>query len=299
MSATTKSAITWPLVVHKMVRSLLHWGKGLPGLWRLRHRVLNFENVRFPEAPIKAKLVYGPSLWVCPNDPIGRAIFYDGQWEAAVISHFVRNLKPGDVVLDVGANIGQFAVVAASTVGPTGKVFAVEAGSTAYGMLTKNIEENHLTNVKALHLAAWDSETTLHLGGVREDMLGWGKVQHEANSQTEAVPARRLETVLEELGCTHVDVIKIDIEGAELRAMEGMARLFSHHPPRLVYCEIANNHDAYGAKAEDLVAFFTSRGYRGLLLDDAGPVPLDISIFQQIVNVTVVFVHEASQGQGL
>ncbi len=266
-------------------------------MWRLRHRVLDFENVRFPEAPIKAKLVYGPSLWIRPNDPIGRAIFYDGQWETAVVSHFVRNLKPGDVVLDVGANIGQFAVVAASKVGPKGKVFAVEAGSTAFAMLTKNIDENHLTNVKPLHLAPWDNETTLHLGGVREDMLGWGKVQQEVSSHTEAVPARRLETVLEELGYTHIDVIKIDIEGAELRAMEGMARLFDNQPPRLVYCEVANNHDAYGAKAEDLVAFFTSRGYQGLLLENGGPVPLDISIFQKIVNVTVVFVHETCQGQ--
>ena len=69
----------------------------------------------------------------------------------------------------------------------------IEAGQAAFDILTKNIAENQYTNVKALHLAAWDSETTLHLGGVREDMLGWGKVQTDSTAQTEAVPARRLD----------------------------------------------------------------------------------------------------------
>ncbi len=298
MSAATKSTTTWPVVAHKMVRGLLHYGKGLPGMWRLRHRVLNFETIRFPESLIKAKLTYGPTIWVRPNDPIGRAIFYDGQWETAVISHFAKHLKPGDVVLDVGANIGQFTVVAASKVGPTGKVFAVEAGSSAFSILSRNIEENQFTNVQPLHLAAWDSETMLHLGGVSEDMLGWGKVQHESNTGTEAIQARPLDAVLQELHCDHVDVIKIDIEGAERKALEGMKGLIASKPPRLIYCEIANNHDAYGSSADQLVSFFTSRGYTGWLLEDAGAVPLDTSIFQQIVNVTVVFVHQASSGQG-
>lgn len=289
VDATTKRIATWPLVVHHLVRNLLRCGKGLPGLWRLRHRVLNFETLRFPEAAIKAKLSYGPSLWVRPNDPIGRAIFYDGHWELAVISQFAAALRPGDVVLDVGANIGQFAIVAASKVGPTGKVIAIEAGQAAFEILTKNIAENHFTQVKALHLAAWDSETTLHLGGVREDMLGWGKVQTDSTSQTEAVPARRLDQVLAELDCERVDIIKIDIEGAEWKAIQGMTGLFDKHPPRQVYCELANNHDNYGSGPLDIVRFFRDRGYRAMLLEDAGPVPLEDKLFDNVVNVTVLF----------
>jgi FkbM family methyltransferase len=289
-SHSKPAASTWPLVIHKMVRGLLHWGQHLPGMWRLRHRMLDFERIRFPEAPIQAQLTYGPKLWVRPNDPIGRSIFYDGQWEKPVISHFVGELRQGDVVLDVGANIGQFAVVAGSKIGPAGKVFAVEAGATAFAMLKRNIEANHLTIVTPLHLAAWDSETTLHLAGVREDMLGWGKVQHEATFQTEAIPARRLDQVLAEHGCNHVDVIKIDIEGAELKALQGMKGLFDKKLPRAVYCEVANNHDLYGAKAEELVQFFTSRGYHGLLLE-SNPIPFDVQMLQQTINVTVVFLR--------
>src|SRR5262245_37025353 len=142
LASEVTPASTWPLLAHKMVRGLLHYGKGLPGLWRLRHRVLNFERVRFPEALVKARLSYGPTIWVRPNDPIGRAIFYDGQWETAVIDHFAKSLRPGDVVLDVGANIGQFALVAGARVGPSGKVFAVEAGGAAFDILSKNIQEN-------------------------------------------------------------------------------------------------------------------------------------------------------------
>ncbi|MFO0812252.1 MAG: FkbM family methyltransferase [Gemmatales bacterium] len=294
--AMTKRVSTWPVAVHQMVRRLLRWGKGLPGLWRLRHRVLNFETLRFPEQAIKAKLSYGPHLWVRPNDPIGRAIFYDGHWELAVISQFAAALRPGDVVLDVGANIGQFAIVAASKVGPTGKVFAIEAGQAAFDILSKNIAENQFTQVKALHLAAWDCDTTLHLGGVREDMLGWGKVQEASTAQTEAVPARRLDQVLAEHGCDRVDIIKIDIEGAEWKAIQGMTGLFDKHPPRQVYCELANNHDNYGSSPLDIVRFFRARGYRALLLEDAGPVPLDDKLFDNVVNVTVLFDRPPSGG---
>ncbi|HMO34622.1 MAG TPA: FkbM family methyltransferase, partial [Gemmatales bacterium] len=159
-----------------MVREVLRWGKGIPGLWRLRHHVLNYERVRFPEKPVLTKLRYGPSMWVRPNDPIGRAIFYDGYWEPPIIEHFFRNLQSGDVVLDVGANIGQFTLVACKKVGPLGKVIAVEAGSSAWSLLRKNIDENSFTNVVPVHLAAWHEETTVYLDGVREDMLGWGPV---------------------------------------------------------------------------------------------------------------------------
>lgn len=285
-----QTASTWPLVIHKLVRSILHAGHGLPGLWRLRHRVLNYEQVRFPEALVKARLKYGPVMWVRPNDPIGRAIFYDGQWEPAVISHFAKELRAGDVVLDVGANIGQFALVAASIVGTTGRVIAVEAGSAAFKILQMNIADNRFTTVKTCHMAAWDCETTLHLGGVREDMLGWGKVQHNATEQSETIPARRLDKVLAEQGCSRVDVMKIDIEGAELKALQGMDQLFKTNPPRCVYCEVANNHDAYGATVHDLVGFFLDRGYRGLLLEDTGPKPLDLKSQGVTFNVTVVFV---------
>lgn len=285
----------WPVMAHKLVRGLLHYGKRLPGMWRLRHRVLNFEQVRFPEAPIKARLSFGPTMWVRPNDPIGRAIFYDGQWETAVIDHFAKHLRTGDVVLDVGANIGQFAVVAANIIGPTGKVFAVEAGHAAFAMLSRNIDENQFTQVKVLHMAAWDTETTLHLGGVRVDMLGWGKVQQEADAQTEAVPARRLDAVLSELGCTKVDVIKIDIEGAEIKALQGLEGLFKNHMPRLVYCEVANNHDLYGGTATDLVRFFSGRGYQGFFLDDAGPRPFDVNMLNEPVNITVAFVLDSRE----
>jgi FkbM family methyltransferase len=254
--------------------------------------MLNYQRVRFPEAPVLAKLRYGPRLWVRPNDPIGRAIFYDGCWEPPVIEHFAKSVQLGDVVLDVGANIGQFTLVAASKVGSNGKVIAIEAGIAAYTLLNKNIAENQFTQVQALHLAAWNEETTLHLGGVREDMLGWGQVQSNGSAQTETVQARRLDAVLAEMGHRTADVIKIDIEGAELQALQGITGLFEFKPPRLIYCELANNHADFNSEPSEVVNFFTTRGYTGYLLEDAGPVPLALSMFEKPVNVTAVFTRE-------
>jgi FkbM family methyltransferase len=271
---------------------ILHWGRGLPGLWRLRHKMLDFSKVRFPELPIKVRLSSGRHLWVKPNDPIGRAIFYDGKWEAPMLDHFAGHLRKGDIVLDVGANIGQFSIVASDLISPQGRIFAVEAGQQACRLLAKSIAENRLANVTLLNFAAWDEDTTLHLGGIREDMLGWGKVQESAGDYTQAVPARRLELALEELGCGHVDVVKVDIEGAELRALLGMNKLFLKSPPRAVYCEVANCHDCYGASPTDLISFFNDRGYHGLVLREEGVKPLDPSLLQQTINLPMVFLRD-------
>jgi FkbM family methyltransferase len=285
-------ASVWPLLAHRLARCIIRTGRGCPGVWRLRQRVLDFERIRFPETIVKANLFNGATLWVRPNDPIGRAIYYDGKWEAEVIEHFQSQLRPGDCVLDIGANIGEFAVVAGMAVGTEGRVVAVEAGQAAFGLLQRNVTENRLTNVQTLHLAAWDEETVLHLAGVREDMLGWGKVQEQSSNQTEAVPAAPLDAVLPELGCAQIDVMKVDVEGAEFRALQGLRKIIEDHPPRAIYCEVANNHDCYGSTAQELVDFFTARGYGGSLLEQKGLVPFDPSLLRRTLNVTVVFLRK-------
>jgi precorrin-6B methylase 2 len=89
---------------------------------------------------------------VDPSDYVNRIIAITGVWEPQVTAAFQALLSPGDVCVDVGANIGYFSLLAARLVGSRGHVYAVEPSSTSYDRLTKNLELNNATNVTALAL---------------------------------------------------------------------------------------------------------------------------------------------------
>ncbi len=240
--------------------------------------MLDVASVRFPDGLVQTSLIYGPKLWVEPNDLIGRHVFYHGVWEGSTTQHFYEGLRPGDTVLDVGANIGQYTVLAGAKVGPSGKVFAVEPGTTARGILERNIALNGLKNVEIIPFAAWDSDTTLYLNTGKAGNCGSAEVSCERPTgelPATAIPARRLGPLLREAGCARIDILKIDIEGAELPALRGLEDYFQTAPPRSVYCELLGGHSRFGETAHDLIGFFDRFGYRAWAFGDSGLHPLD------------------------
>jgi FkbM family methyltransferase len=269
---------TYPMFVHQLCRLIVRTAPKFPKVWKLRHHLLNLDTVRFPDGDVKARLLKSAKIWVEPNDLIGRYIFYQGVWEASTTRHFVEGLQPGDNVIDVGANIGQYTVLAGQKVGPQGRVFAVEPAAHARDMLQRNLELNHLCNVTILPFAAWDSDTTLYLSSGEKGNCGSAEVscaEVPAESATTAIPARRLGPALREAGCERIDVLKIDIEGAELPALRGLEEFFVKRPPRSVYCELCGSQNRFGKSAIDLLNFFDRFRYRPWVFGDDGLRPLN------------------------
>ena len=141
--------------------------------------------------------------------------------------------KEGDVVIDVGANIGKYTCVMARRVESKGLVVAIEPHPTNFAVLTRNIRNNDLRNVRALNIAAYDKNEEIPLflsessgtHGTREDM-GFGSIM---------VSAKKLDDVLlTELGVRRVDWMKIDVEGAEYQVLEGMTEIVKLFKPRLL-----------------------------------------------------------------
>ncbi|HEV3145976.1 MAG TPA: FkbM family methyltransferase [Gemmataceae bacterium] len=269
---------TYPLFVHQLCRLLVHAAPRFPKVWKLRHHLLNLESVRFPDRLVQTSLLRSAKIWVEPNDLIGRYIFYQGVWEGPTTKHFIEGLRPGDTVLDVGANIGQYSVLAGQKVGPQGQVFAVEPAALARDMLQRNLDLNQLRNVTILPFAAWDSDTILYLSSGAAGNSGAAEVScaaAPADSGAIAIPARQLGPALREAGCERIDVIKIDIEGAELPALRGLEEFFVRQPPRSVYCELCGNQNRFGKSAIDLLNFFDRFGYRPWVFSDDGLRPLN------------------------
>ncbi len=157
-----------------------------------------------------------------------------GNYEPQVMNVLSRVVQPADVCVDIGANIGILALLMAR-LAFDGTVYAFEPGDTSYAYLAQNVETAHAANVVAAQMGVYDITGTLELQ-VAQSHPGGAYISqtaaHEASS--EKIHVTRLDDWAETLELTHVDVIKLDIEGAELRVIEGARRTLERFRPFLV-----------------------------------------------------------------
>lgn len=130
-------------------------------------------------------------------------------------------LKRGDTVVDAGAHIGVFTVLAAKSVGSDGKVIAIEPEKKNLGSLRKNIELNGLNNVTVVPAGLWDRRTRKRLYLSRSSV---GHSLVHGSDKPEEIEVDTLDNILKKLGVGKVDFIKMNIEGAEIQALRGMKK---------------------------------------------------------------------------
>lgn len=145
---------------------------------------------------------------------------------------FAKYLGECSVFVDIGAHIGKYAVPVAKALGECGLVVAIEPHPDNYGLLLRNIDLNKLRNVVALRIAAWSSEEELTLFTGEYSTRHSVKKNHGLGSIV--VKAKPLDNVLEEIGVNRVDLIKIDVEGAEVEVLKGMSETMKRHHPVIV-----------------------------------------------------------------
>ncbi|MDQ3868501.1 MAG: FkbM family methyltransferase, partial [Thermoproteota archaeon] len=147
--------------------------------------------------------------------------------EDDIIEHFTP--KQGDIVVDIGANIGRYTLIASKRVGTNGKVVAIEAHPGNFEMLNRNIKLNRLTNVIPLNYAAYSKETKVKLY-VPDEESGY-TIYHTLMERTGKkfveVDAITLDYLLLQLNGIRegevvvVNWIKIDVEGVEFEVLKG------------------------------------------------------------------------------
>lgn len=160
-----------------------------------------------------------------------RILYHFGIFEPNMSAFLREHLHPGDVYLDVGANIGYFSIYGARLVGPTGSVVAVEAAPATFVALQASLQRNGATNVRAINEAAFDSVSTLSLFTVEdEENPGGASVVKAVGPPIAEVPARPLADMLTADEIARTRVVKIDIEGAEGQAVAGLLPVLPQMP---------------------------------------------------------------------
>jgi FkbM family methyltransferase len=235
----------------RLVRSAYQWILGrdpdAEGLWkyareissgemdegRLRHIFLNSEEFELGRFRLE-KVKLGERLWaiVDRNDPeFGRSIAANGTWEAHIVETIRRTLKPGDVFVDVGANIGVMSFNAAEVVGPGGRVISFEPHPRNVNQFLRGVVANDFKQIQLYPFALSDQRRVLKMSSGSNSKASIDVDPLQIAEVAQAVAGDSL--LLEE---PRLDLMKIDIEGHEALAISGLRQTLARHRPK-VLCE--------------------------------------------------------------
>lgn len=248
------------------------WARmGLPFTGALYRRAGLNRNEPWLEAParIRRGRWHGLKMRLEMRDYHQRGVYVFGRMMDLPLQLFLlRGLRPGDVCLDIGANIGLTMLLAAHAVGRTGRVHAFEPNPQVFDQLRWHIDENGLGGVVEAHpVALSDREGVMRLtvpptGNTGAGTLGQLPPRHGGRiSAAHDVRLVRGDDLLNELPDAPM-LIKIDVEGHEVATFRGLSRTITTRRPAIIAEVNDEMLKASGSSAEELFALIDEWGYR-------------------------------------
>lgn len=211
-------------------------------------------------------------MTVDPYDSIEMSIV-KGCYERRVKDVFLGLLEPGMVVVDVGAHSGYYTLLAAKGVGAKGEVHAFEPVSVIFRRLKENVSLNALENVRLNNAALWETEAELPIYlsmSTNSGLTSFIRSKYTEEKPT-IVKALSLDCYVQAVQTKRIDLLKIDVEGAELPVLKGATGILRSYSPDVI-CEIYEPIlPQAGYTVDDLLGFMAGFGYRAFYVDTPFP----------------------------
>lgn len=199
---------------------------------------------------------YGTMIYQTNDCYVGRSFDLYGEYSEAEVALFRQLVKPGQTVLDIGANIGAHTVPLAQLIGSGGRVLAFEPQRIPYYCLCANVVLNNLTNVVCHQAAVGEMAGTLPVPELdyqaEHNFGGLPLTDHDSTARTYGVPVLRID----DLQLERCDLMKIDVEGMEREVLAGAADTIRRFRP-ILYVE-----DDRSEKSAALRALLEDLGYK-------------------------------------
>jgi len=206
-------------------------------------------NLRFYPSSLSA------TLWIDPSFGKEDEMFY------------LKYLKTGDHVVDVGANIGSLTLLASTIVGETGIIYAIEAHPRIFSYLQKNIFLNDKTNIISFNYAIGDKKGEVILS----DLKGDDKNSISSDNKGILVRMKRLDDLPLKW---NISLLKIDVEGYELFVFRGAENILEH--TACIYFESWDKHfSKYNYTCNDVFAFLNKKGFHIFKIMDNDLIRID------------------------
>lgn len=213
------------------------------------------------------------------DDIIGRIIYLNGIFERHNTAAIRKIISPGDIIFDVGANIGYYTLLFSSLAGESGSIFAFEPVPRTLDLLKINLNKNprlaravHLYEVALSNTA---SLITINISGNSNTGASHAAVTYETNDRgrleagiidTKQFHCTTGDMIWEKHGCPEIKLIKMDIEGHELYALRGMTKILSSLHSLAVFVEVRDSFlHAAGNSKEELFEFMNSLGFNSYI----------------------------------
>ncbi len=226
-----------------------------------------------------------------------RNIFLAYRYEAGLTNFVISVLKPGDVFVDVGANVGYYTLMAAAKVGEKGRVIACEPEERNFQLLRTNVDANHYTHIQLLQTAVGEESgtATLHINPLNRggnsilpfDRYKTGTHTYDRvfierkygrDTLEQKVSVRTLDDVLDAEHVLPIRVLKIDVEGFEASVFRGMKKVLEKKSIDYILCEISSD-----SARHTILEIIKNAGYapyridpRGSLIPVVGKYPRDV-----------------------
>lgn len=238
--------------------------KGL--YWSIIHRLYKLPNGKKILFPIVSFFkpsyvnIEGHKMYIIKSDDtVSEELIINKTWESLETEVFKQNIKNGDTVIDLGANLGYYSLIAARIVGEKGKVYAFEPDEENFQILEKNIKANNYKNIIPVKMAVSDK-----IGNIKLYLSPGNKGDHRiydqnAGRNTVTIKSTTLDNYFKN---QKVDLIKIDIQGSEMDAIKGAKKIINANKNIKVITEYqAELLEANNSKPVDYLNLLTSLGF--------------------------------------
>ena len=219
-------------------------------------------------------------------------IYLFGNFEPPTIKFLEKYIKKGDLIFDIGANVGYHTLIFSELTGENGSVFAFEPEPDNYKTLKKNVDLNSLKNVICINKALSDREETLNFYVSKSfnkgtHFLVYNPIQHLKDPiKIDVIP---LSNFIKENNIKCIDFIKIDVEGAEFEVIKGMEKSLIHFKPTLLV-EINNEaQETHGKTSKSLKEYICGLGYDPYdILEDGNITESPVERIHNVENVAFI-----------
>jgi FkbM family methyltransferase len=214
-----------------------------------------------------------------------------GGLEPGTRSVIRRLLRPGMTYVDIGAHIGLLTLAGARAVGPTGRVLGIEPTELTFSLLERSVALNGLSQVQLKKAAAGAKHGRIAF--FIHDVLGHNSAYDTAGTRTEvdSVPLDELIAPGEP-----VNLVKIDVEGAELDVLQGMSRVIAENQDLALIAEYAASHlQRTGHTPAEWFAAFAAHGFSAEVIDEmTGELSPVSELYPTAASVNVLFRRSAT-----
>jgi FkbM family methyltransferase len=277
-----------------LLRTLTRAGYRVRGAARISEKIREYY-IRHPRNLTMKDFDHDLVMHIDLSQHIESQIFWRGAYSSDQLVVVDELLGHEDVFVDIGANVGEFTLFAAKR-NRNGRVYSFEPAKINFGRLSSNVTMNGFNHVHLAKVALADNEGEMEIYESRARFTD-GSINaglpslfgDEGAEPSELVTVTTLDRFVEQQRLERIDLIKVDIEGAELPALRGGARTLQRFRPKLIVEVNQETSRRAGYESRDILAYLRTFGYRFQRIDPRGGLSdCDESAISDFENILCV-----------